>query len=70
MNVTTKQNIRNLSLVEIQDYLVRISEKPFRAKQIFEWLWKKNASHFDEMSNLSLTLRNSLENDFFIDHIY
>ena len=26
MNVTTKQNIRNLSLVEIQDYLVRISE--------------------------------------------
>jgi 23S rRNA (adenine2503-C2)-methyltransferase len=70
MNVTTKQNIRNLSLVEIQDYLVRISEKPFRAKQIFEWLWKKNASHFDEMSNLSLTLRNSLENDFFIDHIH
>ena len=69
MNVTTKQNIRNLSLVEIQDYLVRISEKPFRAKQIFEWLWKKNASHFEEMSNLSLTLRNSLENDFFIDHI-
>jgi 23S rRNA (adenine2503-C2)-methyltransferase len=70
MNVTTKQNIRNLSLVEIQDYLVGISEKPFRAKQIFEWLWKKNASHFDEMSNLSLTLRNSLENDFFIDHIH
>jgi 23S rRNA (adenine2503-C2)-methyltransferase len=70
MNVTTKQNIRNLSLVEIQDYLVRISEKSFRAKQIFEWLWKKNASHFDEMSNLSLTLRNSLENDFFIDHIH
>jgi 23S rRNA (adenine2503-C2)-methyltransferase len=70
MNMTTKQNIRNLSLVEIQDYLVRISEKSFRAKQIFEWLWKKNASHFDEMSNLSLTLRNSLENDFFIDHIH
>jgi 23S rRNA (adenine2503-C2)-methyltransferase len=43
MNVTTKQNIRNLSLVEIQNYLVSISEKPFRAKQIFEWLWKKNA---------------------------
>jgi 23S rRNA (adenine2503-C2)-methyltransferase len=70
MNVTTKQNIRNLSLVEIQNYLVGISEKPFRAKQIFEWLWKKNASHFDEMSNLSLGLRNSLENDFFIDHIH
>jgi len=70
MYATTKQYIRNLSLVEIQNYLVSISEKPFRAKQIFEWLWKKNASHFDEMSNLSLGLRNSLENDFFIDHIH
>ena len=69
MNATTRQNIRNLSLVDIQNYLVSISVKPFRAKQIFEWLWKKNASQFDEMSNLSLALRNSLNNDFFIDHI-
>ena len=69
MNTTTKQNIRNLSLVDIQNYLVSISEKPFRSKQIFEWLWKKNASNFDEMSNLSLPLRNSLNNDFYIDHI-
>lgn len=69
MNTTTKQNIRNLSLVDIQNYLVSISEKPFRSKQIFEWLWKKNASNFDEMSNLSLSLRNSLNNDFYIDHI-
>ncbi len=70
MNVTTKQNIRNLSLVEIQNYLIGIAEKPFRSKQIFEWLWKKNVSHFEEMSNLSLNLRNSLEKDFFIDHIF
>lgn len=69
MNTTTKQNIRNLSLVDIQNYLVSISEKPFRSKQIFEWLWKKNASNFDKMSNLSLSLRNSLNNDFYIDHI-
>ena len=69
MNATTKQNIRNLSLVDLQNYLFSISEKPFRAKQIFEWLWKKNAAQFDEMSNLSLSLRNSLNNDFFIDHI-
>ena len=69
MNTATKQNIRNLSLVDIQNYLVSISEKPFRAKQIFEWLWKKNAAHFDEMSNLSLSLRNALNTDFFIDHI-
>lgn len=69
MNSTKKQNIRNLSLEEIQNYLISISEKSFRAKQIYEWLWKKNASQFEEMSNLSLPLRNSLETDFYIDHI-
>jgi 23S rRNA (adenine2503-C2)-methyltransferase len=66
---TNKLNIRNLSLAEIQDYLTSIGEKTFRAKQIYEWLWKKNAGKFEEMSNLSLSLRISLEKDFFIDHI-
>jgi len=69
MNSDTKQNIRNLSLPDLQNYLESISEKKFRAKQIFEWLWKKNVSNFEEMSNLSFSLRKSLKNDFFIDHI-
>jgi 23S rRNA (adenine2503-C2)-methyltransferase len=65
----TKKNIREFSIDEIKEYLTSIGEKPFRAKQIFEWLWKKNAHTFDEMSNLSLSLREKLEEAFLIDHI-
>lgn len=63
------QNIRNLSLEELSASVIEIGEKPFRAKQIYEWLWKKNARSFDEMSNLGLQLRQKLNDHFFIDHI-
>jgi len=36
----------------------------FRAKQIWEWIWVKSAHNFDEMSNLSLTMRAQLAKDF------
>ena len=65
----TKQNIRNLSLDELKEHLVKIGEKPFRAKQIQEWLWQKNTHSFDKMTSLSVALRNKLEEEFFIDHI-
>lgn len=64
-----KQNIRNLSLPELKTALEDHGEKSFRAKQIYEWLWQKNASTFEEMSNLSKDLRIKLEELFFIDHI-
>ena len=62
-------NIRNLSLKELQDEFVERNEKSFRAKQVYEWLWKKNASSFEEMTNLSKELREMLVQHFFIDHI-
>ena len=61
---STKKNIRELTLDEIKNHLTSFGEKPFRAKQIFEWLWKKNAHTFSEMSNLSLPLRENLEDTF------
>jgi 23S rRNA (adenine2503-C2)-methyltransferase len=66
---SNKENIRNLDLKELQNAFKNIGEKGFRAKQVFEWLWKKNASTFDEMSNISLALRNELSNHFYIDKI-
>ena len=62
-------NIRNLSLKELQDEFVAKNEKSFRAKQVYEWLWKKNAFSFDEMSNLSKELREMLQQFYYIDHI-
>jgi len=65
----TKINIRNLSFSELQTAIQEIGEKAFRAKQIYEWLWKKNAGSFEEMSSLSKGLREQLEQKFFIDKI-
>lgn len=64
-----KTNIRALRLEELTEELVRLGEKSFRAKQVFEWLWQKNAADFEEMTNLSLSLRETLTTHFYIDHI-
>lgn len=57
-------DIRDISLAEIQQFLLENGEKPFRAKQIREWLWKKGIRNFDEMSNLSVALRDKLKAHF------
>lgn len=67
--MTSKTNIRNLSFPEIKAQFEGMGEKSFRAKQVYEWLWKKNAGSFSEMSNLSKDLRDKLETTFFIDKI-
>jgi 23S rRNA (adenine2503-C2)-methyltransferase len=64
-----KENIRNLSMEELLSSMQNIGEKAFRAKQVYEWLWKKDATSFEQMSNLSKDLRNKLEENYFIDHI-
>lgn len=62
-------NIRSLSKDELIFELEKLGEKAFRGKQVFEWLWKKNAATFEEMTSLSVGLRTNLERHFFIDHI-
>lgn len=57
-------DIRTLSLPELEEIVISLGEKPFRAKQIFEWLWTKNTASFEQMSNLSKRLRASLEERF------
>ena len=54
---STKKDIRALSEAQIIDILKEKGEAKFRAKQIYEWLWKKTAHSFDDMSNLSKPLR-------------
>lgn len=62
-------DIRQLSLEEIQEYFLKIGEKPFRAKQVYEWLWKKSAKNFDQMTNISLATREKMKEDFIINRI-
>lgn len=62
--IITKKDIRKLSLAQIKDFLTEHGEQGFRAKQIYEWLWKKSAQTFEEMTNLSKKTRELLENNF------
>lgn len=62
--MTELKNIRTLTLPELKEYFESIGDKKFRAIQAYEWLWKKNARSFDDMSNLSLDLRKKLAEDF------
>ncbi|WP_116108059.1 23S rRNA (adenine(2503)-C(2))-methyltransferase RlmN [Lewinella sp. IMCC34191] len=57
----TLPDIRSLSLEELTSQLILAGEKKYRAKQIYEWLWQKGARTFDEMTNLSIPLREKLK---------
>jgi len=62
--MNAKKNIRTLSLDELIEYFISSGDKKFRAKQVWEWLWKKHARNFEEMTNLSKECREKLSNDF------
>lgn len=59
-----KKSIYSLQLHELKDWLKEHEEKPFRAEQIFDWLYKKRAVTFEDMSNLSKELRDQLAQHF------
>jgi len=58
--------IYDLTLEDLQNYLVENGLKPFRAKQIFKWLYEKRVSSFEEMSDISKDLQTKLASDFSI----
>jgi len=64
MNVATQRNIRHVSLEELNRFFESIGEPKFRAKQVWEWLWQKQAHSIDEMTNLSKILREKLKESF------
>jgi 23S rRNA (adenine2503-C2)-methyltransferase len=56
-----KVDIKSLNLDELKDLLVQTNEKPFRGKQIYEWLHVKLATDFNEMTNIPKQLKENLE---------
>lgn len=64
-----KKDILAYSIEELKEFLVSIGEKSFRAKQIHEWLHKKLADDFEEMSNISKSLKEILEQNFYIEKL-
>lgn len=69
VETTARRDIRKLSLEELKAFFTDHGDKAFRAQQVYEWLWKKSAKDFDQMTNLSLTTRELLSNHFVINSI-
>ncbi|MGN0606832.1 MAG: 23S rRNA (adenine(2503)-C(2))-methyltransferase RlmN [Oscillospiraceae bacterium] len=63
-----KTDILSLNLNELEEQILLLGEKKFRAKQIYEWLHIKKVSQFSEMSNLSKELHTKLEDNFYINY--
>jgi 23S rRNA (adenine2503-C2)-methyltransferase len=63
------KNLRALSLEELQDVIKDWNEPSFRAKQVYEWLWKKSVGDINEMTNLSKSLREKLAAEYFIPKV-
>ena len=58
------KNIKDYDLEELKQELINIGEKPYRAIQIFEWLYVAQVNTLDEMTNLSIELRDKLKKNF------
>ena len=57
-------DIKSMTLEELRQALTGLGEKPFRAKQLYEWIHRKLAVSYDEMTNLSKHLREKLEKEY------
>lgn len=65
----TKKDIRSYTQEELRTYFVDQGQQAFRGNQVYEWLWKKGAHHFEDMTNLSKDTRAFLQEHFVINHI-
>lgn len=63
-----KKDIRSMDIDQLKEEFALIGEKPFRATQVFKWL-SSGTLEFDSMSNLSKTLRDKLNDTFFIPDV-
>ena len=61
------QSIYNFSEDDFKNYLVSNGEKPFRAKQLIEWVYRHKIESFDEITNMKKDFIEKLKNEFVID---
>ena len=58
------KNIKDYNLDALKQEFIDMGEKPFRAEQVFKWIYEANVTSFDEMTNLSLELREKLKQNY------
>ena len=60
------KNIKDYNLEDLKEELINLGEKAFRAEQIFKWLYVEKVKSFDEMTNISIELREKLKENYTI----
>ncbi len=58
------KNIKDYNFEQLKQEMIQIGEKPFRAEQIFKWIYQEKVKTFDEMTNISLDLRKKLKENY------
>lgn len=66
-STTGKLDLRSMTHGQLQELMSELGQPAFRVKQIEEWVWRKNVSSLDEMSNLPKTLRHALQDRVTLD---
>lgn len=66
-STTGKIDLRSMTHGQLQELMSELGQPAFRVKQIEEWVWRKNVSSLDEMSNLPKTLRHALQDRVTLD---
>ena len=66
-SITGKLDLRSMTRGQLQELMSELGQPAFRMKQIEEWVWRKNVSSLDEMSNLPKTLRHALQDRVTLD---
>lgn len=64
-----KQDILSVSYEELCGVLAEMGEKKFRATQVFQWIWQKRVRSFDDMSNVSQSLRGQLSELYYFQTV-
>lgn len=60
------KNIKDYNIQELKREFESLGEKPYRVEQVIKWLYEENITSFQEMTNLSLELREKLQKHFYI----
>lgn len=63
-----KKELIGLTFDELKEELISIGEKPFRAKQLWQWIYNKGETDFDKMSSLSKDFRSKLAQSYTVTH--
>lgn len=62
------KNIKDYNIRELKEEIANLNEKPYRAEQIFKWIYKEKVISFDEMTDISKELREKLKKEYSLNN--